>query len=359
MSNLNSRSVSDAISWICRAQDQCEDGGVAAAYMPIKGWSDAYPETTGYIIPTFLELAILLNQPNLKDRALKMGEWLLSIQYEDGSFPDGIWTKGSKNPSSVFNSGQILFGLCALAQHTGEDRWRIAGERCAAWLASVQEPDGSWLKFAYRNTLHTYKARVAWPMAIAGKLWGLMDIEAAARKNIDHALARHKPNGWIEDTSFDKNTAPVLHTFSYTVQGMLEAGILFKDQRYLDAAVNSATALLKIQAVDGSLPGCIDENFSPCWYTCLTGISQTVIIWARLAEIGDQSQDWATAAKAGLQYLEASQSNIPLEGLKGGFSGSKPIIGPYMRLRYPNWAVKFYLDAVIAVEKGMGDHAWG
>jgi len=140
---------------------------------------------------------------------------------------------------------------------------------------------------------------------------------------------------------------------------MLEAGILLNEKTYIDAAVNSATQLLKAQLKDGSLPGEVNQQFSDCWYRCLTGISQTVIIWSRLSEIGDQSQDWHTASEKALNYLEKSQSNIPLKGFKGGFSGSRPIIGPYMRFRYPNWAIKFYLDAVIAFEKGMGKTAWG
>lgn len=353
------RSISKAITWICNAQDACDNGGVPAVYMPIKGWSEPYPETTGYIIPTFLELSIILDNADLKARAIRMGEWILSIQNEDGSFPGGTWSKDKNNPPSVFNSGQILFGLCSLWNHGKEEQWKTAGIACAKWLATVQNIDGSWTNFAYKNTLHTYKTRVAWPMLIASKFWNLDDVELSAKKNLDHALKLHKPSGWIENASFNENTPPVLHTFAYTVQGMLEAGILFDNKLYIDAAVNSATALLNSQLPDGSLPGEINQQFSDCWYRCLTGISQTAIIWARLSEIGNETQDWSTACDKSLNYLENNQATLPLNGIAGGFSGSKPIFGPYMRLRYPNWAVKFYLDAVIAREKGMGEIAWG
>ena len=359
MNNLNSAPVAKAISWICTAQSNCKSGGVPATYRPLLGWSNPYPETTGYIIPTFLELSISLERPELRQRALTMGEWLLSIQNEDGSFPGGTWSEDSNNAPSVFNSGQILFGLCSLWQHEKDDKWRRAGERCASWLAQVQESNGSWINFAYRNTLHTYKTRVAWPIAIASTLWGLDEVEVAARKNLDHALSKHQPSGWIENTSFNEDTPPVLHTFAYTVQGMLESGILLKDQKYIDAAINSAAALLHIQSNDGSLPGAVDQQFSNNWYRCLTGIAQMAIIWGRLSEIGDKSEDWHKAGLSALRYLEKNQSNFPSNGLRGAFAGSKPAFGPYMRFRYPNWAVKFYLDAAITLEKGMGDHAWG
>lgn len=359
MSIHSNPSVSKAISWICNAQDACSSDGVPAVYMPIKGWSDPYPETTGYIIPTFLELSNILKNEDLKKRALRMGEWLLSIQNQDGSFPGGTWSKDKNNPPSVFNSGQILFGLCSLWQHEQEEKWKTAGIKCAQWLASVQNADGSWTKFAYRNTLHTYKTRVSWPMLIADQHWELSNVRDAAERNLDHALSRHKASGWIENASFDDDTPPVLHTFSYTVQGMLEAGVILEKQQYIDAAVRSASALIYAQLPDGSLPGDINEQFSDNWYRCLTGISQTAIIWARLAELGDKSKDWSEACHKAIQYLEKNQSNLPFKGFNGGFSGSKPIYGPYMRLRYPNWAVKFYLDAVISHELGMGKLAWG
>ena len=49
-----------AMAWLCRAQDASHDFGVARAfslvYQPFfggRGWQPSYPETTGYIIPTF------------------------------------------------------------------------------------------------------------------------------------------------------------------------------------------------------------------------------------------------------------------------------------------------------------------
>ena len=46
-----------AMNWLCLAQDIQNDGGVSLRYSLIDGWEKAYPETTGYIIPTFIEYA--------------------------------------------------------------------------------------------------------------------------------------------------------------------------------------------------------------------------------------------------------------------------------------------------------------
>ena len=47
-----------AIDWLCRAQDvrdgKDDQGGVSAGWSFEDGWLPGYPETTGYIIETFL-----------------------------------------------------------------------------------------------------------------------------------------------------------------------------------------------------------------------------------------------------------------------------------------------------------------
>ena len=48
------------VGWLIRAHDQGKDAGVSRGYAtsPLsdtgyKGWQPSYPETTGYLIPTF------------------------------------------------------------------------------------------------------------------------------------------------------------------------------------------------------------------------------------------------------------------------------------------------------------------
>jgi len=47
--------------WLCKSQDVTECGGSSAAYYFTNGWGRPYPETTGYIISTFLKYAALTN----------------------------------------------------------------------------------------------------------------------------------------------------------------------------------------------------------------------------------------------------------------------------------------------------------
>lgn len=351
--------MSRAIAWIERAQDAEPSGGVPAVYRPILGWSAPYPETTGYIVPTFLRLAECLGRPEYAERALRMGEWLLSVQRPDGAFPGGVWVAGKEQRESIFNSGQILFGLVALWKSTGEERWRESGIRCARWLLGHQDTDGAWRRYTYRDTLHVYKTRVAWALALAGRNWDDTQMLAGATRNIENAIGFQDDSGWYEHASFDAGTMPVLHTFVYTVRGILESGVVLGREDFVERAARSSRALARVQSADGSLPGRVNRDFSSRGFRCVTGIAQQAIVWARLQQIDDGQQHWIKHCDAALGYLRRVQVARPGHRNDGGFAGSRPLWGPYMRFRYPNWAVKFYLDAELARAKLMQDEAWG
>lgn len=356
---ISSSAVSRAIGWIERAQDALDCGGVPATYTPLLGWSAAYPETTGYIIPTLLALAKRLDRPELAGRAERMGRWLTSIQLENGAFPGGVWRRGVRNPESIFNSGQILFGLVALWKATRSQHWREAGIRCALWILEHQDADGAWRRHCYRGTFHVYKTRVAWALALAGTHWDDSSMLDGAARNIENAIRHQDATGWFEHAGFNRGAPPVLHTFAYTEQGVLETGMLLGSDAFIASAVASAGAIARAQSLDGSLPGIVDKQFSERRFRCLTGIAQQVVVWARLHQIGNQKAMWIDHARAGLDYLERVQVYRAHHPNDGGFAGSRPIWGPYMRFRYPNWAVKFYLDGVIACAQLMDQEAWG
>src|SRR5262245_59568940 len=69
-----------AADWLTRAQDAATDGGVSGRYLLRSGWSSSYPETTGYIIPTFLALATHLQREEFMARARRCVEFLESVR---------------------------------------------------------------------------------------------------------------------------------------------------------------------------------------------------------------------------------------------------------------------------------------
>ena len=111
------------IAWIGLAQDSnvAGDNGVSRDFSLLHGWGYSYPETTGYIIETFINSDKYLKSNVNLDRAQKMTDWLISIQLESGGFTGSTIDQIQKHPLPVvFNTGQILIGLAASFAQFGE-----------------------------------------------------------------------------------------------------------------------------------------------------------------------------------------------------------------------------------------------
>ena len=157
-----------AMRWLCAAQDRDRDSGVAGSYTLLKGWSRSYPETTGYIIPTFLAFARYTGRTDFVDRGIRMADWLLSLQAADGSFGGGV--AGGKRWPSVFDTGQILFGLLEAHSVSGENDYLDAAVSAGEWLVAVQDRDGGWPgRYDFMGKRHAYNARVAWPLLLVAR----------------------------------------------------------------------------------------------------------------------------------------------------------------------------------------------
>src|SRR5438094_415286 len=131
-----------ALEWLERAQDATGAGGFArgyslawSPYFKSRGWQPAYPETTGYIIPTLYEAARRLNRPDLASRAERAARWEVEIQLPSGAVRGGVM--GERTSPAVFNTGQVLFGWLAAFAHSGSGVF-AAAERIAAAVG----PDG-------------------------------------------------------------------------------------------------------------------------------------------------------------------------------------------------------------------------
>ena len=121
------RQIQAGMRWLSCAHDATSDGGVSIRYSLFRGWDSSYPETTGYIIPTFLKYYEMAGDSSFKDRAMKMAEWEVFIQQEDGSYVAGA----HKEPVGklVFDTGQIIFGLLKAFQYSQNEKFLEAAIR--------------------------------------------------------------------------------------------------------------------------------------------------------------------------------------------------------------------------------------
>lgn len=345
------RSLAAAAEWLALAQDVTGSGGVSANYDARKReWAGAYPETTGYIIPTLLRYAQLSGRDEFRERALRMAAWESDIQLEGGGVQAGTVGAEPLVPT-IFNTGQVLFGWLAAWQQTQEPRYRQSLVRAADWLLAAQDEDGAWRRFDSPFATHqinTYNTRVAFALAQAGQALQEPGYVDAAVRNVHWALTQMQGNGWLANNDLEDNDRPLTHTIAYATRGILEVGAIAGNEAFVEAAMRIAHAVAQTQRRDGALPGRLDQAWKPAArWTCVTGNAQMAIVWQRLATIATDST-WLVAADQAVRFVASVQdlsSGNP--AIRGGIPGSAPLKGGYMRHRYPNWAAKFFMDALM------------
>ena len=106
--------------------------------------------------------------------------------------------------------------------------------------------------------------------------------------------------------------------------------------------------------VEKFLPGALDEGWqSGARYTCLTGDAQLAALLIRLYESNGDARYLNTALKLN-EYLKSTQVlDSGSRMIEGGIKGSDPVWGGYMAYAYPNWAVKFFCDALLLEERAL------
>jgi hypothetical protein len=340
--------LSAAIDWLYRSQDVTGCGGSAAYYSLLTGWSGPYPETSGYIVPTLYDYAEYTDSQEARTRAGRMASWLLKVQLENGAFPGGVDPSPNADPS-VFNTGQILFGLVRAYKETGEKRYRSAATGAADWLVSVQHEDGYWDRFDYRDEIHSYCSRVAWALL---KVDQISDhtYESAVRNHLNWVVSRQMESGWIRNVGFSEGETPYLHTIAYTIRGLLESGIMLNDSKYISSGRLAADQLREISLKYGPLKGKYDSNWNSKNFYCLPGSAQIVLVWICIHSNIAENKEYMGRVRDEIQNIKRYQ-RINHTSLHGSIKGSHPVWGEYMRFRYPNWAAKFFIDALLQVVK--------
>ena len=345
-----SRVVDEGVKWLGRAQDSSKshDGGVARHYSLIDGWGPSYPETTGYIIATMLAYGRERKASEPVERARRMLDWLISIQFPEGGFQGGMVGQTPRVPVT-FNTGQILIGLCAGAEI--DDRYHGAMRKAADWLVQTQDEDGCWRRhgtpFAEPG-VKTYETHVSLALFRASSVTKTEGYAAAGLKQVNWALTNQRENGWLSSCCLSDASKPLTHTIGYALRGILEAWLYSRDRRYLDAALRTADGVLTALPHDGKLPGRLDANWRPAVdWVCLTGASQIAECWFILHEATGRPEYRDAAVRTNSFVRRTIVMNGQPE-LRGAVKGAYPIDGHYGRWQYLNWACKFTTDANLA-----------
>lgn len=322
-----------AMDWIRRSID-VHGGKGSAAYFSFGKWAPAYPETTGYLIETLLEY-------HLKTYARSCGQWLLEVQHADGSFPSRYANSGRP---SIFNTGMILFGLTRLFEESKEEAYRKALSRAVGWLLAELAPDGSWPGHAFvPGFIPSYYTRAVWGLLRANQVLKDPNVDPAMRKAMDYYARRIQPDGTVRDWGFHPGKPAFTHTIAYTWRGFWEAGLLLEQEEWLSAVQRGMENLAALRQKHNRLPGSLDEqgrgDFS---FSCLAGNVQLSLLSGRIYQHTKEAR-YLIMAQDFFRETAVRQVLRPKSSYNGGIAGSHPLWGSYQRMRYPNWAVKFFL----------------
>jgi ubiquinone/menaquinone biosynthesis C-methylase UbiE len=337
--------------WFLAAQEPA--GGYAASFSFVTGLRHGYIETTGYIIPTMLDLAAALGDERFRASALRAGEWLLSVQQADGSFTDIDDYK-----PQVFDTGQVMLGLNRLARDTQDARYLTATRRAAAWLTQVQDADGSWTSAGYhRGDACVYLSRVAAAMIESALLTGETHHRAAGEQFLRWAASRQQANGFFLNCELIPGADPVLHTLVYVLEGFLMAYQHTGAVEWRDVLVKGALPLRRAQLERDLVPR---SQYNAQWEVtnaekCIPGLAQWAALCLALEGITGEVA-WREAAQLAIYYLKSKQ----LRGqgiLHGALPASVPLWGYYHPMMLPNWTVKFFADALLLYAP-QGSEVW-
>ena len=356
------RHLTETLEWLLRSRDVTGTAGFSAGYHFVHGWLPPYPETTGYIIPTFWDAFHDLGDERYRDAARQGADWEIGIQLESGAIqagylgdPSGFWNSETQVPAA-FNTGQVVLGWNRTFVETGDPKYLEAAARACRFLEQCVDEAGVFrrgLSPGPHNPTRSYYTRVAWAMCWTTQLTGDQTFASAAKRHLDWVAGLQLPDGWFPFASFEDDGRPLTHTMAYTAEGLLQAGLLLGDERYVAASERHVVAAMQACEKRGFfLPAYFTEGWkSTETFSCLPGNAQFATLWLthslRLRDL--------TMANTGLkmvEWIKGRQSlDNPEPGVRGGVPGAWPIDGGYSIFATVNWAAKYFADALLEARR--------
>jgi hypothetical protein len=349
------------VKWLIGSIAVCDGRGSSKAYRLFNGWMTAYPETSGYIIPTLLELDRTGLLADGRRKAEEIAAWLVELQDGNGGYRGG--EIGRSGGFDVFDTGMILLGFTALMKEGGGelDVTQPAG-RAAQFLMRSLDETGCFVRHVHHDIVHAYNVRAAWALVAYGKLAGKEEFVVGGLANARWTAAQQNASGLYRNNGFWRGGHANTHSIAYVLQGLLQIFKLTEERPLLDSALAAAKQLATLYDREGWLAGDIaDDGTYRSRHVCLTGYAQLALVYDDLTRVtGDHS--WRLTGQGLLEQVAATQElGDPSAPWYGGIAGSFPIYGRYAPLQYPNWATKFFIDALLSrrqLEAGHVDRLW-
>jgi hypothetical protein len=270
-----------------------------------------------------------------------------------GGFTGGRQGMSNFGKPSLFNSGQIALGLTDYYQLRPNDKLIDVMEKLGVFFKNALQNGVLSKNFCFRGRDSSYYTRAIWG---AGRLFQAMSDNTGCelvQTTSEKLIARASADGRISKWGFSDDFS-VLHTVIYTLRGFWELGELYDNDHYKLVAINGMkwleTSGSKIKVGSRKVSASFPEEISG--ELCLTGLAQQAVLAGKMRE-DKVDIDYSLHFDNALFVLKANQlvgmHNTNIEGL---LLGSNPFNGRYQPFCCPEWATKFFIDALL-IEKGL------
>lgn len=297
-----------AINWLLKYKQS--NSGISYSNKELR----AYPEVTGYLIPTLIDYGHY-------EAAKDCTKWLLTIQQEDGGFADINHTK-----EFVFDTAQILRGLLCFSQDVEiGDAVTRAVEKACDFLFNhmIDKGKGGYIEqYSHDHMIpETILLYTLPPLKKAAEVLGKEEYLEAV-ENCIHFYE-------MQDSFL--RTEDLTHFLAYEIEALIDLGRTKQVEKVLEE-------LFSAQMEDGAIPSSKGSK-----WICTPGTAQLALCELKLGR--------KEGAEKVLEWMRKAQ----MPG--GGFWGSYGANARYFAGEEISWAVKYYLDAErLYIEKWFDDN---
>jgi glycosyltransferase involved in cell wall biosynthesis len=286
-----------ALNWVFN--NLLEDGGVKIHAAS----TDAYPEVSGYLIPTLLKFGFY-------ERATCLADWLTGIQNENGS-----WNDPSGKLPYIFDTGQVLKGLLPLLDNKG--KYNKSFENGCRWIISQQQTEGRIVTPDHRQwelpnnsfvpeAIHLY---VLDPIKTYGNFKGIENYTQFVKKAIEYYTS----------TTINLSFNTLAHFHAYIIEALID----LNEGEHIHEVIKSLSKLID---KNGYIPA-----YKNVKWVCTPALFQYAVCFYKL---GDR------------KYADKLfEFGCKLQNKSGGFYGSYGKGANYFEENEISWINKFFLDA--------------
>lgn len=223
-----------------------------------------YTEITGYGVSILAHLYRWHQNEDYLKAAREAADFLLSIQLDTGAYPhcpDPL-SSCANGEQYTFDTSMCTMGIMDLYHILPEQKYLDSAKRAGEWLLSMQREDGSF-KAKYKavegnvntgnffgdgSVIHVKNAMALLKLAAYA---GDPKFEQGARRVCDYALNLQASDGMF--WSMPTKNFVFTHAHCYACEGFISAGAYTGEEKYTKAALKGVEWLRKVQNEDGSV----------------------------------------------------------------------------------------------------------